>query len=181
MNLIKQHSLNLVTAALFLLAFACLGLNPVLLGVLPFIFGGVILSVIDWKVHRLPSRLVYLTLTGVLAGLAVASVIEWDWKPGAMALAGALIYGNALFAIWFLGKKILGLTLIGFGDVRLALVLGLLLGWFGLLNVWYGFVAGMILGTIVGLVIAVRSRKLHLDIAFGPPLMIGCLLVVLAH
>src|SRR4029077_17223870 len=107
MNLIKQHSLNLTTAALFLLAFACLGLNPVLLGVLPFIFGGVLLSAIDFKYHRLPTRLVYYTLVGVSVGLALASLIEWNWKPAALALAGAFLYGNVMFGLWFLSKRLL--------------------------------------------------------------------------
>jgi hypothetical protein len=56
---------------------------------LAFIFGGVLLAVIDWKVHRLRTRLVYYTLAGVTTGLTFASLVEWDWKPLASAVAGA--------------------------------------------------------------------------------------------
>jgi leader peptidase (prepilin peptidase) / N-methyltransferase len=180
MRLLRQHSLTLVTAGLFLTAFACLGTNPVLLGVLPFIFGGVLLSVIDWKVHRLPTKLVYYTLAAVSVGLALASLIEWDWKPALTALLGGVIYGGGMAALWYLAAHI-GFQPFGFGDVRLALVLGLLLGWFGLMDVWYGVALGVFLGAALGVVLAIKHRKLHMDMAFGPPLMLATLLVILAH
>ena len=85
----RKHALNAATALLFGLAFWRLGLSPELPAVLAFIFGGVLLAVIDWKVHRLPTRLVYYTLAGVGAGLAFASLVEWDWHPMATAAAGA--------------------------------------------------------------------------------------------
>src|SRR5215475_6442995 len=78
---VKKHALSGATAVLFGLAFWRLGLNPELPAVLAFIFGGVLLAVIDWKVHRLPKRLVYYTLAGVTAGLAFASLVEWEWRP----------------------------------------------------------------------------------------------------
>ena len=59
---------------------------------LAFIFGGVLLAVIDWKVHRLPTRLVYYTLVGVAAGLTFASLVEWEWKSFATAWVGAAFF-----------------------------------------------------------------------------------------
>jgi leader peptidase (prepilin peptidase)/N-methyltransferase len=181
MNLLRKYSLNLITAGLWLLSLACLGLNPVLLGVLPFIFGGVLLTIIDWRYHRLPTRLVYLTLVGCLIGLAAASLIEWDWKPGLTALVGAGIYGGAMCVLWYAGSQFLGMRLFGYGDVRLALVLGLLLGWFGLPTVYYGAAAGIMLAGVMGIGLAIKSRRLRMDMAFGPPLMIGAFLIILAH
>src|SRR3954454_17609297 len=89
--LVQKHALNALTVVLFGLAFWRLGFTPELPAVLAFIFGGVLLAVIDWKVHRLPTRLVYLTLAGVGAGLCIASLIEWDWVPVATAVAGGLL------------------------------------------------------------------------------------------
>src|SRR6478735_10916166 len=80
-SLVSEHGLNAVTVLLFGLAFWRLGLSPELPAVLAFIFGGVLLAVIDWKIHRLPTRLVYYTLAGVAAGLVFASLVEWDWRP----------------------------------------------------------------------------------------------------
>src|SRR6478735_1217167 len=86
---VRKHALSAVTALLCAVAFWRLGLSPELPAVLAFIFGGVLLAVIDWRVRRLPRRLVYLTFTGVTAGLVFASLVEWEWKPFATALAGA--------------------------------------------------------------------------------------------
>src|SRR3954447_7473454 len=86
---VRRRALSAVTALLFGVTVWRLGLSPELPAVLAFIFGGVLLAVIDWKVHRLPRRLVYYTLAGVTAGLTFASLVEWDWKPLATALAAA--------------------------------------------------------------------------------------------
>ena len=118
--LVRKHALTAVTALLFGVAFWRLGLSPELPAVLAFIFGGVLLAVIDWRVRRLPTRLVYYTLAGVTAGLAFASLVEWEWKPFATALAGAALFSGAYFLIWFLSRRMLGLVVLGFGDVRLA-------------------------------------------------------------
>ena len=143
--LVRKHALTAVTALLFGVAFWRLGLSPELPAVLAFIFGGVLLAVIDWRVRRLPTRLVYYTLAGVAAGLAFASLVEWEWKPFATALAGAALFSGAYFLIWFLSRQMLGLVVLGFGDVRLALVLGALLGWYGLEYVVYGALVGQLL------------------------------------
>lgn len=178
-SLVQKHALNAATAILFGLAFWRLGLSPELPAVLAFIFGGVLLAVIDWKVRRLPTRLVYYTLAGVTAGLTFASLVEWDGKPLGTAFAGAILFSSAYAAIWFVGRRGLGMTVLGFGDVRLALVLGALLGWYGLEYVFYGAVVGHVLALVVGLGLCIRDRKLHLKFAFGPPLLIGTLAVVL--
>jgi leader peptidase (prepilin peptidase)/N-methyltransferase len=179
--LVRKHALNAVTALLFGVAFWRIGLSPELPAVLAFIFGGVLLAVIDWKVHRLPTRLVYYTLAGVTAGLVFASLVEWNWRPLATAVAGALLFSSAYWLIWFVSKRMLGLMVLGFGDVRLAAVLGALLGWYGLEYVLYGALLGQLLALVVGLGLCMRERRLRLQFAFGPPLLIGTLAVVLLH
>jgi leader peptidase (prepilin peptidase) / N-methyltransferase len=179
--LVRKHALTVVTAVLFGVAFWRLGLSPELPAVLAFIFGGVLLAVIDWKVHRLPTRLVYYTLAGVTAGLMFAALVEWEWKPFATALAGAGLFSGAYFLIWFLSQRMLGITVLGFGDVRLAMVLGAVLGWYGLEYVVYGALLGQLLALIVGLGLCIRARRIHLQFAFGPPLLTATLAVVLLH
>ena len=77
--------------------------------------------------------------------------------------------------------RFVGFSVIGLGDVRLAFILGALLGWYGLEYVLYGAILGHLLAAVIGLVVMVRRRKLLLQMAFGPPLMIGTLAVVLFH
>src|SRR5215203_750169 len=114
--LVHKHALNAVTVLLFGLATWRLGLSPELPAVLAFIFGGVLLAVIDWKIQRLPTRLVYLTLAAVAAGLGFAALVEWDFGPLLTALAGGALFANAFFAVWVVARKFTGMTIIGFGD-----------------------------------------------------------------
>jgi leader peptidase (prepilin peptidase)/N-methyltransferase len=179
--LVQRHALNAATALLFGLAFWRLGLSPELPAVLVFVFGGVLLAVIDWKVHRLPTRLVYLTLAGVGAGLVFASVVEWEWVPLATAVAGGLLFANTFLLIWYVTRRFSGMLVLGFGDVRLAALLGLLLGWYGLEYVVYGAIAGNLLALLLAAVTSIHERKLLTRYAFGPPLIAGTLAVVLFH
>lgn len=176
---VHTHGINAVTVLLFALAFWRLGLSPELPAVLAFIFGGVLLAVIDWKVQRLPTKLVYLTLAGVGSGLVLAALLERDWVPLATAVAGGLLLSNAFFLAWFVTRQLTGMVLLGFGDVRLAAVLGLLLGWYGLEYVLYGAVTGHLLAIVVAMITCLRTRKLQLRYSFGPPLIAGALAVVL--
>ena len=178
-ELVHKHSLNLVTALLFAVAVWRLGLSPELPAVLAFIVGGVLLAVIDWKVQRLPTRIVYFTLAGVAAGLLFASIVEWNWVPLATAVAGGLLFANAFFLVWLFTTKYAGLMLLGFGDVRLAAVLGLMLGWYGLPYVLYGAIAGHLLALAIVGAMYVHERRLYVRLAFGPPLIAGTLAVVL--
>jgi leader peptidase (prepilin peptidase)/N-methyltransferase len=175
------NPLNLTTAALFAMAAWRLGLSSELPAVLAFIFGGVLLSVIDWRFHRLPTKLVYYTLAGVGAGLLFATVAAWDWRPLATAVIGGWAFAGFFFALYFVVPRFTGFSVIGLGDVRLAFILGALLGWYGLEYVLYGVILGHLLAAVIGLAVMVRRRKLLLQIAFGPPLMIGTLAVVLFH
>jgi leader peptidase (prepilin peptidase)/N-methyltransferase len=178
---VQKHALNIATAFLFGLAFWRLGLNPELPAVLAFIFGGVLLAVIDWKVHRLPTRLVYYTLAGVAAGQAFASLVEWSWHPMATAAAGGLLLGSAFLFLSLFTRHVTGMTLVGFGDVRLAVVLGLVLGWYGLPYVIYGAIAGHLLALLFAAVMSIHRRKLLVRYPFGPPLIAATLAVVLIH
>ncbi len=73
------------------------------------------------------------------------------------------------------------MLLLGFGDVRLAAVLGLLLGWYGLEYVLYGALAGHLLALLLAVVMSIHQRKLLVRYSFGPPLIAGTLAVVLFH
>jgi leader peptidase (prepilin peptidase) / N-methyltransferase len=178
---LQKHVLNAITALLFGLAAWRVGFNPELPAVLAFIFGGVLLAVIDWKVQRLPTKIIYFTLAGVAAGQLLAAVLEHEWMPLATAVAGGVLFANAFFLIWLFTTKFAGMKIIGFGDVRLAALLGLLLGWYGLPYVFYGALVGHMLAALIAAVTCIHKRKLHMQYAFGPPLIAGALAVVLLH
>lgn len=64
----------------------------------------------------------------------------------------------------------------GFGDVKLALVLGAVLGWYGWANVLVGTFAGYVLGALygIGLMLAGRADRTS-RIPFGRFLLAGML------
>jgi leader peptidase (prepilin peptidase) / N-methyltransferase len=67
----------------------------------------------------------------------------------------------------------------GFGDVKLAGLLGLYLGWLGWSSVWIGTLAGFALGGLVGVVVlatGLGNRKTA--IPFGPCMLAGAMLAV---
>jgi hypothetical protein len=66
------------------------------------------------------------------------------------------------------------------GDVKLALVIGLLLGWFGL-NAWLiGLLAAFVVGGLVALVaLLLRRVTLRGSIPFGPSMLAGALVALL--
>ena len=76
----------------------------------------------------------------------------------------------------------------GFGDVKLALVMGLYLGWVGwtplapvagpLRLVLYALMLGCVIGVVFGLTVQIVTRKRG-AFPFGPALAMGCLVVVL--
>jgi leader peptidase (prepilin peptidase)/N-methyltransferase len=175
----RANWLNVVTALLSALAVWRLGLSPELPAVLAFIFGGALLAVIDWKVQRLPRRIVYSTLGAVAGGLVFAAVVSQEWQALGTAILGALLFSSAFFLIWVFTSKLTGMVMLGFGDVRLAALLGLLLGWYGLPFVLYGALVGHLLALVIALVTSLRERRIQVRYSFGPPLIAGTLAVVL--
>ena len=69
---------------------------------------------------------------------------------------------------------------IGAGDVRLAAVLAMFLGYLGAQYVFQGLALGFILGGVVALVLLIsRKANRNTRIAFGPYICIGAMAVVL--
>ncbi len=97
--------------------------------VIPLILvvAGVALSVTDLTAYRLPDRLVFPTFWLSLVAMTVLSILELE-RPEALlgAVGSAAGYSLFLFVFHFLKP-----TAMGFGDVKLALVLGLHTGWVG--------------------------------------------------
>lgn len=127
---------------------------------------------IDRDVHRLPIGLVRPSGVAVAVLLAVASVAD-----GTDRWRGALIGAAAAFAIygilWLLPGGI------GYGDVRLAPVLGALLGWLGITPLIVGLAAGFVLGGLQALLLLLTGRAgAKTRFAFGPAMLVGAVLAI---
>jgi len=114
---------EIATAALFLLQFGALGLQPLLAPRLLFTAAMIVLFVVDLRHRLLPDAI---TLSGLAAGLACAVFLEPGWRA---ALLGAVAGGGALLAVaggYFLVRGREGL---GLGDVKMLAMIGAFLGW----------------------------------------------------
>ena len=135
---------------------------------------GIVLGTIDATTHRLPDAVLAPTLVVVLCLLVVAGLA--DHRPA--QLIGALIGGAAAFA----GYSLLALVTagLGFGDCKLAGLLGLVLGWFG----WDVLLAGVTLGFLLAalyllprLITGRFSRSERM--ALGPFMLVGAFAALL--
>lgn len=137
---------------------------------------GVVLAVVDVEHHRLPDRLVLPSYVVTDLALLVAATVTDDFTPWLRSLAGMA----AVFGVLF-GLAIISPGGLGFGDVKLGGLLGLHLGWLGWDYVVLGIVLGFVVGAVASLaLIAVRRASLRTHLAFGPALLAGTLVAILA-
>jgi len=164
-------------------------LTGVLFGVMAWEFGatwelpaylylvavGVALAFIDLDTRRLPNALTLPSYVVGLVLLAVPAVL--DSRPD--DLVRAVLGAAALFGFYFLLALIYPAGM-GFGDVKLAGVLGLYLGFLGWDAVIVGGFAGFLIGAVVGvgLMVAGRARR-RTAVPFGPSMLAGTLVGVL--
>ncbi len=163
------HSSVLLTAALCAALAASTGARPELavwLLLTPF---GVVLATVDRNVHRLPDILT-LPLAGAAAvGLGLAALFAASGGRWTGALLGGLALGGGYFALFLLHPSGMG-----FGDVKLAIVLGVTLGWYGWQILFLGFLAGIFYagGYAAALVLLGRAgRKSAMPL--GPCMLAG--------
>jgi len=166
------------------------GATPVVLGMTAWWFGAtwallafgylaviaIVLTAIDLAEHRLPDRIV-LPSYWVAAGLlAVASAAAGDWTGMARAGLGLVAMGGFYFLLAMINPAGLG-----FGDVKLAGLLGAYLGWLGWPEVVIGAIGGFVLGGVLSLVlVAVRLADRKTPIPFGPFMLLGAAFAVVA-
>ena len=132
------------------------------------------LIVIDFEHHRLPNRLVYPTAAGAIVLLVIAAAGRDDWPALLRAVEGGAAVFAVLYTIMFVAPRSFG-----YGDARLGGVLGLYLGFRSWAAVYYGILAGFVLGAAVAIVLLIARRATRKTaIAFGPMLVLGTLLVL---
>ncbi|MHB8682645.1 MAG: prepilin peptidase [Acidimicrobiales bacterium] len=132
------------------------------------------LSAVDLERYLIPNRIVYPTLAVVAPLLVVASAVDHRWGSlGRAAIAGAVAFAG-FFAVHLAVPRGMG-----FGDVRLAGLIGLATGWLGLGHAFVGFFAAFVLGAVIGIGVMVATgggRKTR--IPFGPFLAAGAVVAV---
>ncbi|WP_231486422.1 prepilin peptidase [Candidatus Blastococcus massiliensis] len=163
--------LEVLGAALFAVVLLRFGLTAQLPAWLVFVSAGLVLAVIDLRAKLLPNRVLLPATLAVLVLLTVAAAVDDAW-PDLLraALAGAVSFGVGLVL------ALISPSGLGMGDVKLAALLGLVLGWLGWPVVLLGFLVGFLLQAVLGLaLLAVRRAGRSTELPFGPALLAGAL------
>jgi len=172
----RYPAVELLTAAVFLVLSLRIGLDAALPAFLYLGAAGVALAMIDLDVKRLPNAIVLPSYVVALVLLGVAALTQGEWSNLLRGLLGMA----ALFAFYFLLVLVYPSGM-GFGDVKLAGVLGLYLGYLGWAEVITGGFLGFLFGGVVGgALMAVRKAGRKSQIPFGPFMLAGALVAVLA-
>ena len=174
---------ELVTAAAFVLLAVQYGDSWTLAPLLLLSASLVTVSVIDLQVQRIPDRITFPTFLLSVPAVIAVSVQQDATDRIQAALVGALAYFMFLFVTHLAYPKGMG-----FGDVKLAAIMGLYLGWLGwtpllptagpLRLVFYALMLGCVLGVVFGLGVQIATRRRG-AFPFGPALALGCFVVVL--
>ena len=166
---------ELGTGVLFAVMALRFGLDPVLPAYLYLAAVGLALALIDLDCKRLPDALTLPSypVAAVLLGVAaLAGSDSGDWLRA--MLGGAAMY-SVYFALCFAYPAGMG-----FGDVKLAGVLGMYTAWLG----WGAFAVGLFLGFLLGglfgvALIVVKKGGRKTAVPFGPFMLVGVLIAVL--
>ncbi|MDQ3570920.1 MAG: prepilin peptidase [Actinomycetota bacterium] len=172
---IRYPLVELGTAALFVAAAVRLGADPVLPAFLVVFAALVAISAVDLERFIVPNRILYPALFIAAPLLVVAAVIDGDWSSLLDAALGGALGWVLLFAIHMASPKGMG-----FGDVRLAGLIGMLLGWLSIGHVLLGLFLGFLTAAVVGVgLVVVHVRGRRDKVPFGPFLALGAVLAVL--
>lgn len=123
------------------------------------------LSVIDFRVHRLPNRIVGPLAAAVTVGLMIAGFAEDDFGRAGRAIGLGLATATLLLVMNLLGG-------LGMGDVKYGYPMAATVGWFG----WDALLVALVITTTAGAAVAVvmlarGGRRQHF--AYGPYMALG--------
>lgn len=170
----RYPAIEVLTAGLFVGVALRFGLQPAVFPYWLLAATLVAISAIDLEHHIVPNRIVYPVLAVTLPLLVAVSLA--DGTPFALASAaiGGLAGFGALFVIHLIQPQGMG-----FGDVRLAGLIGIYLGWLSLGSVAAGLVLGFVAAAMAGLgLMAAGKAGRKSKVAFGPFLALGAMVVV---
>lgn len=129
------------------------------------------LAAIDLEHHRLPNPIVL--TAGITGAILLGAAAALDPTEGLPSLLGALAGAGVLFGV-YLALALAWPGGMGLGDVKLAAVIGLFLGWSGWGALAVGGFAAFLLGGIVGVLLLIARRAgARSGIPFGPWMLVG--------
>lgn len=165
----------LVTGLLFGAAAWWSGPSWVLVAYL--FFGGlcVLLFLTDVDHKRIPNRITYPATPSAAALLVATAALDGTAHLVPRALLGALVY-SAFFGVVYLVSR----GGFGFGDVKLAVSLGMFTAFLGWDRLFLSGLATAAIGGLVALIALVAGRAgAKTEIPYGPPMIVGAWISIL--
>lgn len=166
---LKYPVIELATAGLFLSAAFTFG-DLYVAGMIAVFLGAMLaLGVIDAEHRIIPNAVVYPSVI-VFAVAIVAGALLGRHIDVVRAGLGLLTFGGGVLAVALIAPKGMGM-----GDVKLAALIGLVLGSQGLRYVAVAAGLGILAGGIGGLAALAMGRSRKAQIPFGPYLVVGAI------
>lgn len=150
---------------------ASVGARPELAVWLLLVPCALLLAAVDRRVQRLPDLLTLPLAGGTAALLGLAALLPGAGGSWTRALLGGVVLAGSFLVLFLINPRGMG-----FGDVKLALPLGVALGWYGwgvlFAGAFLGFLSGAVYG--VALILGRRAGRSS-EMAFGPFMVLGAL------
>lgn len=170
----RYPAVELATAALFAATAVRLGADWALPAFLVVVAGLVAISFVDLELFIVPNRILYPTLLVAAPLLLAAAAIDDDWSGARSAAIGGVLGWVMLLVIHLISPAGMG-----FGDVRLAGLIGMALGWLSVGHLFVGLFLAFLLAAVVGVALIATGVKGRKDkVPFGPFLAAGAMLAL---
>lgn len=146
---------------------AVLGLDWSLLFLLYLCPVGVALAYVDWRLRLLPTAIIRPSFALVCLLAVAAALLEGEPRRLAGAVIGLVVIRGLYWLLWRFTPGM------GFGDVRLAGIVGVVLGWFGAPALLVGGYAGFLLGVVCWVPMRLLRLTRDRSFPFGPFMLVG--------
>ena len=169
---------------LFFLFALQLGLQPLLF--IDSVYAALLVQVLGFDLKtRYILDLVMFPSWVIALGLAFLTpwtpIATWPWPDWRTAPIAALIAGGIFLLLYLGGQFVFGTEAFGFGDVKLAVFIGMATGLSNLRMV-HALLYGVFLGGFVAIILLItRIRRLKEAVPYGPFLVIGTLIILLTQ
>jgi leader peptidase (prepilin peptidase) / N-methyltransferase len=134
-------------------------------------------SVIDLELYRLLDRITFPALLTSVVALALVATTDDDPRA---RIVGALIGGVGYF-VFLLIPALISPKGMGLGDVKLAALMGLYLGYLDPMLVFPAVLIACVLGIAAGAVLFFVRGRASRAFPFGPWLALGCVIAICLH
>jgi len=164
-----------ICAVIGALVGGAIGVRWPLLFLVPLVPVGMALALIDWRTRLLPTRIIAPTYLVLVPLVVIAALASGEPRLLMRAAIGWAVMGGIYVLLWLVHPAGMG-----YGDVRLSGILGIVLGYLGWGQLALGGWSGFLLGGVGGLVLVALKVIDKKHNPFGPWMLIGALVGIVA-